>query len=92
GHGRPLISVELNGQRIVVVGKRLMHSAKWKFFSDFLIDNLKEVLGRNWGMLATKQMPDFPIFRWLRRLHEVQNVVASDYRLPSAGFVRAIYR
>lgn len=92
GHGRPVISAEMNGQRFVVVGNRLMYSRRWAFFTDFLIDNLKEVLGRDWGRAATREMPDYPIFRWLRRLEEVQRVKRSDKRLPNGGFVRALFR
>ncbi|RWD96981.1 MAG: SEC-C domain-containing protein [Mesorhizobium sp.] len=92
GHGRPVISAELNGHRFVAVGKRLMSSRSWSFFTDFLVDNLKEVLGQDWGKDASSRMPDFPIFRWLRRLQDTQREVRSDNRLPSRGFVRAILR
>lgn len=92
GHGRPLISLETNGYRFVAVGKRLAYSKNWSFFTEFLVDNLKEVLGREWGAAASKQMPDFPIFRWMSRFREAQLSNRADNRLPSIGFVRALHR
>lgn len=45
GKGKPIISGELAGRRIVAVGNTIYHSKKWKVFPDFLSDYLKKVMG-----------------------------------------------
>ncbi|TGV55436.1 hypothetical protein EN803_39470, partial [Mesorhizobium sp. M2D.F.Ca.ET.160.01.1.1] len=57
GHGRPMITALHNGRRVVVVGKRMVYSPLWRFVTDFLLDNLKNVIGRWWGDEASKKTP-----------------------------------
>ena len=53
GLGKPIISTELNGIRVVAVGNTVMYSAKWKTVFDFLGDYLRAKLGESWGKLRT---------------------------------------
>ena len=66
GSGRPIISSTFQGHRVVAVGDQLYHSKKWKFFTDFLSDYLKTVMGSEWGNSElTKQWDErHPILRW----------------------------
>jgi len=67
GFGKPIITAELKGSRIVCVANRVMWSNKWRFFPDFLLAYLKETLGHAWGD-ANRSSLDHPVFRWLERL------------------------
>jgi hypothetical protein len=49
GLGRPIISFEANGFRIVAVGMDLRWSKGWKTFADFLMDYIKTSLTSQWG-------------------------------------------
>lgn len=49
GLGKPIISGEVSGQRVVAVGARLYHSPKWRTFHDFLRDYLLGSLGPEWA-------------------------------------------
>jgi len=48
GLGRPIISTDFQGHKIVAVGSAV-HWGKWKTFFDFLSDYIKSVLGSEWG-------------------------------------------
>lgn len=49
GFGRPILSAPVQGERVVVVGKRLYNSRKWVTFHDFLRDYLLGSLGADWS-------------------------------------------
>src|ERR1700750_1934530 len=49
GLGKPIISAEINGTRIVAAGNTLYWSLKWKTFADFLGGYVKQILGGDWG-------------------------------------------
>jgi uncharacterized protein YchJ len=49
GLGRPILSAEVAGTRVVIVGKRRYHSPKWVTFHDFLRDYLLGSLGPDWS-------------------------------------------
>ena len=49
GLGRPILSAEVAGTRIVIVGKRRYQSPKWQTFHDFLKDYLLGSLGPDWS-------------------------------------------
>jgi len=38
GRGRPIISTEFQGYRLVAVGRETRYSKRWKTFADFLFD------------------------------------------------------
>lgn len=49
GLGRPIISTEFQDHRFVAVKDKLLYSKKWKFFTDFLTDYIRTILGSDWG-------------------------------------------
>ena len=49
GLGKPIISVDFNGRRLVAVKNRLLHSRHWLTFQDFLLDYIKVAIGSEWG-------------------------------------------
>jgi len=76
GLGKPIISVDFQGQRIVAVGAKLYHSPNWKTFHDFLREYVFMVLGKDW--LDDQQKKTFlekhQILRWHdKALNEARN-------------------
>ena len=49
GLGKPIISADFNGRRLVAVNNRLLHSKRWLTFHDFLCDYIKTAIGPEWG-------------------------------------------
>jgi hypothetical protein len=72
GHGRPIISQELHGYRLVAIGAQITWSKRWVYFTDFLLDYLKDQLGRAWAEQQSKTGSAHPVFRWLERLQQAQ--------------------
>lgn len=66
GLGRPIISFEAKGHRLVAVNNRLMYGKSWKTFHDFLSDYIKTAIGPEWGNLEiAKPLADrHPILQW----------------------------
>jgi hypothetical protein len=48
GLGRPIVATKIDDNQIVVVGHRMLSSANWRTFHDFLRDFLFDHLGREW--------------------------------------------
>ena len=71
GFGRPVISVEMNGFRLVAVGKTIKWSKGWRFFSDFLLDHLKDTIGRPWAIQAQREGKSHPLFSWLKTMSDI---------------------
>ena len=69
-----------------------MYSRQWRYFPDFLLDNMKNVLGRDWGQSASKSMPDHPLFRWLRRLKQARDEASPGDAIPARGYISAVNR
>jgi SEC-C motif len=96
GFGRPIISMEMNGYRIVCVANRVFYGKTWVFFTDFLLHYLKETLGREWGEAAQKNGLNHPIFRWLGRMQqdsiERSTGVGSIISRPEVGFTTALFQ
>ena len=80
GLGRPIISTELHGQRIVAVKNRLLHSKRWLTFQDFLFDYIGTALGSRWGNEELKKAPDsrHPIVTWYVKACEYQKTFMKD--------------
>jgi len=57
GLGKPIISTDFQGQRVVAVGNRVYHSPKWKTFHDFLREYVFMVLGKEWTEKQRKKPP-----------------------------------
>jgi SEC-C motif len=66
GLGRPIVSFRLHDHQLVAVGKTLHWSLKWKTFSDFLSEYLKQTLDPQWGNaeLAKPLAERHPILKW----------------------------
>ena len=71
---------------------RIAYSDRWRFFPDFLLDNLKHVLGREWGAQASQTTPDLPLFRWLRRFKQAKVEVGPGKAIPLLGYLNALFR
>src|SRR6266702_2961580 len=70
GLGRPIVSFEANGFRLVAVGNELRWSKSWVTFADFLMGYLKEVLSPAWGNAEVKKptLEMHPIVRWFKHV------------------------
>jgi len=79
GLGRPIISLESHGYRIVAVGNTLRWSNRWRTFHDFLFDYIKVVLTPVWGNaeLAKPEADRHPLIRWYRKVCELQKAQAA---------------
>jgi len=73
GLGRPIISTDFKGHRVIAIGKELRWSEKWKTFHDFLFDYLKYCFEKEWWMGELKKNPQerHPILQWA--------VIAGEY-------------
>lgn len=74
GLGKPIISTESNGYRLVAVKNRILHSKGWKTFHDFLGDYIKSAIGPEWGNaeLAKPLEQRHPILLWYQKLCDCQ--------------------
>ena len=68
GIGRPIISFEANGYRIVCVGNRVFTSLNWKTFHDFLRDYPAMLFGKQWMEKQTQKSPAErrPYLQWMQ--------------------------
>ena len=66
GLGRPIVSTEVAGRKVVAVGNRLHWSDGWKTFPDFLNGYLKDRLGAPWGNaeIAKPLTERHPVMQW----------------------------
>lgn len=94
GKGRPIVSVEATGTRVVAVGKRLCRGP-WKTFHDFLFDYIRWAVGPDWGQAELAKAPDerHPILNWYEGLCRLQaqhaNRHGGIYNAPMTGAARA---
>jgi SEC-C motif len=84
GLGRPPISLELNGYKLVAVGPEIHWSKKWKTFPDFLMDYFKKEMGSEWGQaeLAKPREEWHPLFYWYVMTCEYQKKVITTPGQP----------
>ncbi len=70
GKVRPIISLDHQGYKFVAVGSQLHYSKNWKTFHDFLFDDIKKVLGSEWGNSEIKKplQQRHPIMQWYNSL------------------------
>lgn len=71
GFGKPIISDLIGEYRIVAVGKSIKWSKGWRFFTDFVLDHLKDKIGRAWAMQAQREGKEHLIFDWLATMSGV---------------------
>ncbi len=75
GHGRPIISTDFHGYKVVAVGNTIHYSKSWKTFHDFLGDYVKKVIGSEWGNAELKEPFEqrHPIIQWYRDVCDLQH-------------------
>jgi hypothetical protein len=96
GLGKNIISAQVGDHRFVAVGNRVHYAKNWKTFTDFLMDYLRNVLGREWGNaeLAKPDEADMhPVIQWYRHVCRLQQQHAGKpgeiFSAPETGAVRA---
>jgi hypothetical protein len=74
GLGKPIISMDFNGTRVVAVGNTVHYSPKWKTVFDFLSDYLRTKLGPEWGSaeIAKPLAERHPVLVWYDHLCRLQ--------------------
>lgn len=98
GQGRPIVSTEFAGHRLVAVKNRLLFSKKWRTFHDFLFDYIRAALGPEWGNaeLAKPLIERHPILVWYdhvcRQQQKYMEKPGAIYSAPSTGSVIAYLR
>jgi hypothetical protein len=96
GYGKPIITGVVSGTRVVAIGSRLKYSPQWRFFTDFLLDHLKDEIGRNWAVQAQRDGKDHPLFEWLSALQKVSDdnrrLGRLVYEAHFSGFLGALWR
>ena len=79
GRGRGIISAEVDGTRIVIVGNHEC-LGKWKTFPDFLYAYIVDVLGCDWFQFEAAKTSDarHPILKWNERLMALSKVQRAE--------------
>jgi hypothetical protein len=96
GLGRPIISADVAGQKIVAVGNKVFHSPTVKTFADFLLHYIGTTIDREWGNaeLAKPEAEMHPIALWHRRnaFHQRQHAKEPGkvFGAPEIGASRAL--
>ena len=96
GLGKPIISAEVAGHRLVAVGNKIHTTKGTKTFADFLVPYVGTVLGAEW-LTAELQKPEvemYPVALWYRKdaLHRRKHVVKPGevFSAPEIGATRAL--
>src|SRR3984893_795380 len=96
GFGRPIISFEAQGYRLVAVGNEIRWSTTWVTFVDFLFDYIKAMLTPTWGQaeLSKPEAEQHPLLEWMRRINDFRRAHANSkqgkiFVAPMTGVVRA---
>lgn len=95
GHGKPIISAEMNGTRFVAIGNQLAYG-KWKTFPDFLINHVRNRLGIAWGQAeqAKPEAERHPFLHWWevfgRQRQQHTTVPDGINSMPMTGAAAAI--
>lgn len=95
GLGNPIVSLESDGHRLVAVGNTLYWSKNWKTFHDFLLEYIKDVVGRKWGMeeqrkpLAERHV----LMRWNHEIgeyHKAQRQLNPSAEITSSATISVL--
>jgi len=96
GLGRPIVSSESRGHRLVAVGTEHYRSTAWLTFHDFLFDYIKIALSPDWfkAEIAKPQDTRHPLVTWYLNIRRYQRerISSSDRRihsLPMTGATKA---
>ncbi len=92
GLGRPIITMKIQDQRLVVVGNALYNSNKWKTFPDFLSCYLSDKLGSVWinTEIAKPPSEQHTVLQWHNSYCDFQkkyNQLSTTNPVPSTGAV-----
>jgi hypothetical protein len=76
GLGRPIISVEHQGYRLVAVGSGFHWSQRWRTFQDFLFAYIRHVFTPEWGNAELKKelAQRHPLMQWYQKLCDFQKL------------------
>lgn len=93
GKGRPIISAEFHGYRLVAVGNSIKYSKSWKTFHDFLLGYIKDTMGSDWGnQEISKSLPDrHPVLQWYDVVCKHQKkTILEPGKVHSASMIGAV--
>lgn len=92
GLGRPIVSANMNGNRLVVVGNRMLTSTRWNTFHDFLQDLFLTLLGQDWlESERTKPLKcQHTILRWFAQAIEAQGIGSKNGDISVTSMTGAI--
>jgi hypothetical protein len=96
GLGKPIISAEVAGHRLVAVGNKVHTSKGAKTFPDFLVPYVGTILGAEWltTELQKEEAAMYPVALWYRMdaLHRRKHVVnpGGVFSAPEIGASRAL--
>jgi hypothetical protein len=95
GLGKPIVSWDHNGTRMVTVGNTVYHSKEWGTFQDFLRFFLVDTFGRDWFQSEIRKAENdrHPVLQW----HEMMKANMAKhgkksgavYTVPASGAHRA---
>jgi len=95
GLGKPIISFESHGCRVVCIGNEVRWSKSWRTFPNFLFDYIKVKLTSEWGNaeLAKPETERHPLLHWYYRVCMLQRAQPKGqdgvYSAEMTGAVRA---
>jgi hypothetical protein len=74
GYIRKIVHCNTEDYKLVGVGKTLLPDKQWKTFPDFLMDYLKNVLGKEWweSSICKTKSELHPIIYWHQKMNEFQ--------------------
>jgi hypothetical protein len=93
GLGKPIVSAQFAGGRLVAVKNRLLQSKGWRTFHDFLCDYIKMALRSEWGNaeIAKHLEQRHPILIWYHKLCEHQRTfINQPGKVHSASMTGAV--
>lgn len=94
GYGRPIISCETDGWRVVAVGARTFYRKGWAFFADFLLHYLRGAIWKEAAERASKTGLSHPVLGWFERLRKELNErgsgASSKIAVPETGYAAAM--
>jgi hypothetical protein len=94
GLGRPIISTQYKDYRFVAVANRMFYG-KWKSFSDFLMEYIKQAINGGWGNaeIAKPWEERHPLMQWYDKVCRLQAAHAKGpgeiFTTPFTGAVSA---
>lgn len=96
GKGRPIISAEFQGHRLVAVGGQILRG-KWATMHDFLFYYIRSILAGDWARheASLPEIEQHPILQWHRALVESQNsqstITTGEYKSVEINGAVAAY-